>query len=283
MVSILIFDCNKWWSIKEDIITRILNYSLAYTAVIILFVTLFRLFRMEVYSHLHIADAGFLPYTDDLRWYCAMSFGLYHVIRSQEDRSRLVSNINKVKRCFVRRSVDFRIGCLRRWLQECIPVLLMLGDVAWKALENGLTDSLCLAARLGMTRCCYQVLKIKEGKNRSKAFLTNWVPSSVRTFVWMPEVMSQWSEKIFPMYVSVTFDIGTDWVSLKYQSATTSMYWLPCVILGNGLTTSIATMSIGPDTEKRCSLRWWRFFNCFLRNLDMYLRYCWRHQLCRPG
>lgn len=49
LVPILCFSCNRWWSSKEYVFYRLVNWRFAYTMDTILIVTLLQLSRMGVY------------------------------------------------------------------------------------------------------------------------------------------------------------------------------------------------------------------------------------------
>lgn len=76
--------------------------------------------------------------------------------------------------------------------------------------------------------------------------------------------MSQWSKKIFEMCMAVVLDVGIARGSLKYWSVSTNMYWLTCVVLGNGFTKLNTAKSNSPDAGKSCNLRQWRYLGLFL-------------------
>lgn len=65
-----------------------------------------------------------------------------------------MSTYVKAERGLARRLVDLRVVCTREWLQECIAVLLMFGDVVPSANENGLIKNLGLTVRLWIIPYC---------------------------------------------------------------------------------------------------------------------------------
>lgn len=56
------------------------------------------------------------------------------------------------------------------------------------------------------------------------------------------------------MSVAVVFNVEIARVSLLKRSVITSMYWLPCIVLGKDILISIATKPSGLDTEKSWKL-----------------------------
>lgn len=95
--------------------------------------------------------------------------------------------------------------------------------------------------------------------------------------------MSKLSKKILAMCAAVVLVVQIALVSLVYRSVVTSMYWIPCVVLVNGPTISIATNSSSPNAGGAavyadCGTR-----GCFLRILGMCLRYGRRLRPCRAS
>lgn len=79
----------------------------------------------------------------------------------------------------------------------------------------------------------------------------------------MPKQMGQFSTKMFASFVALILNIRIARFSLEYWLVTRGLYWLPCVVLGNSPTISIATKSSGSNAGKSCSLRQWQYFRLF--------------------
>lgn len=147
-----------------------MSWSLTYTAVIILFVTLLQLFLVDVYFCWESAIAIFQTCRENFAGMLSQCERRNRITELQKDWSCWESFKTKTERCLICRSGDLRVVCMLMCLHKDIPVFLKFGGIVSNAHENVLIGSIGLVVHLGTIRCRCWVFQTAESTSHNNNF-----------------------------------------------------------------------------------------------------------------